>query len=270
MRFQIACLVVGFAALANGAAKASHAQAGWFAASSTWQPGKPVVTAVRVTIEDGWHIYWSNPGESGIATTISVIAPKGWKVGEVGIPVPVRFKTGELAGFGYEKEVWFPVTLTPGPGAQEGVADFEAKAKWLTCNESACVPGEAKMTLSLVSGADPAAGKEAAAVTKSLENIPVPAKTPVLSVAEADGKLTLTLTAKSLSWKPEQSRWFPATQNVVDSAAEIRFTRSDDVWSATVPKNEYAEGPVEELALVAAGGGLKRPVTLSWKRPAKR
>lgn len=39
-------------------------------------PGRPFQVALRQQIKPGWHTYWSNPGESGLPTTISWSLPK--------------------------------------------------------------------------------------------------------------------------------------------------------------------------------------------------
>lgn len=247
--------------------KAPLAVAAWFAESGTIEPGKPLATAICVNITKPWHIYWVNPGEAGVATTFAFTLPDGWRA-EAGNPVPVRFKTGGLAGFGYEEKAWFPVTLTPPTEISGSAVSLTAKGKWLACSESACIPGGNEMTLKLAVG-KPSETEHAAEIARAFANTPRPAEAPRLSVAEDGGNLILKLEAPDAAWNPAETTAFPATPQVVDPAAEITFVKSGADWTAKVPKNEYAEDPLAELSLVLAGKGIPAPVRITWQAPAK-
>ena len=43
--------------------------------------GQPLHVALRQQIQPGWHTYWSNPGESGLPTTIDWSLPHGLQTG---------------------------------------------------------------------------------------------------------------------------------------------------------------------------------------------
>src|SRR5688572_716189 len=64
-------------------------------------PGQELTVAARLDIEPGWHIYWSNPGESGLPTEVELVAPPGFQVGAVRYPGPNRFESpGEITSYG--------------------------------------------------------------------------------------------------------------------------------------------------------------------------
>ncbi|MGZ5940585.1 MAG: protein-disulfide reductase DsbD domain-containing protein, partial [Rhizomicrobium sp.] len=71
------------------------------ALDSAVRPGTTVWVAIRQAIEPGWHTYWRNPGDSGLATSISWLLPKGVTAGESQWPAPERFTTGNIVNFGY-------------------------------------------------------------------------------------------------------------------------------------------------------------------------
>src|SRR4051812_25492822 len=52
--------------------------------------GKPFDVGVLFKIKPGWHVYWKNPGDSGIATSVDFKLPDGFTVGELQFPVPER------------------------------------------------------------------------------------------------------------------------------------------------------------------------------------
>lgn len=261
MKFLLTLASLVAAVSASGAVKSGHAAADLLAASTTYQPSKPVELAIRLTVDPEWHTYWVNPGEGGMKLGVEWKLPAGWTAGPVGWPVPVRFMTGELPGFGYHGELVLPVTLTPPAGAS-GDAKIAVKLDWLTCNNDACVPGDAEVTVDLNAG-EPATAPNAALITKAKALVPENLQGLTLSVKEDGKNLSLELAAPT-GVDPAGLAVFPATAKVVDPGAKIAFVKSGDKWSASVPKSEYLEGPAKALELVLTGGGLTHPATVSW------
>src|SRR5437867_3085239 len=73
---------------------------------SSVKAGQPFTLGVLLKIEPGWHVYWKNPGESGMATSVQWKVPEGFKVGELQFPIPIRFgQSGDVIGYGYQDEV---------------------------------------------------------------------------------------------------------------------------------------------------------------------
>src|SRR4051812_38672255 len=137
------------------AATPSHVQASLVAADATVQPGHPVTVALRLVHDEHWHTYWINPG-TGYATKIDWTLPAGWTAGEIQWPAPyiLRDHTNAIVGNGYNDEVFLPVTLTPPADLKpDDKIELKASAEWLMC-ENACIPGDAKLSLTLTVAAD--------------------------------------------------------------------------------------------------------------------
>jgi DsbC/DsbD-like thiol-disulfide interchange protein len=66
-------------------------------------PGRQLHLALRQQIQPGWHTYWSNPGESGLPTTIDWSLPQDFRVGPILWPTPERFTAGPVVGYGYKR-----------------------------------------------------------------------------------------------------------------------------------------------------------------------
>lgn len=242
--------------------KSGHATAELLCGVTSYQAGKAVPVGVKLTMDPGWHSYWINPGVGGMPLSAKWTLPEGWTAGELQQPVPKRFMTGELPGFGYEGEAVFLVDLTPPAGAA-GEAECKVKLSWLTCNDNACVPGDVELAVKLPAG-DGAAGKDAPAITAASAKIPAVVSGVSLDVRETGESLVLTLNApKDLDL--EGASAFPATPEVIDPAAPLVFQRSGETWTVTAPKNEYAEGPATLLEVVLAGGKLPKPLAVTWR-----
>lgn len=244
------------------AVKSGHAAADLVAGVASYEAGKTFQVAIRLTVDPGWHTYWINPGIGGMPLKATWTLPEGWKAGELLQPVPKRFMTGDLPGFGYEGETVFLVDLTPPTGAT-AEAECKVKLTWLTCDENACVPGDAELSVKLPAG-DGKPGKDSEFVKAAGGKIP--AKMDVgFIVRESEDQLTLIFVDAGEIDLSNVSA-FPATPDVVDPADPIKiWNRTIDTWMASVKKSEYAEGPVTQLDIVVAGGKLKQPLLLSWR-----
>lgn len=259
-----ALFVVGLpVAFASAAEKSGHAEASLLPIATTYQPGKPLSVGIKLRLDPGWHTYWINPGEGGMPTSAKWTLPDGWKAGELRHPVPKRFMTGELPGFGYEGEAVYLVDLTP-PTDASGEAEVKVRLSWLTCNDSACVPGDAELSLRLSEGAA-RDGENAGTLEEASKRIPQEAGDIDLKVEESGGRVVLNVTAPE-SIDLEGAVAYPATPQALDPGSEIIFARKGAVWTAEASKNEYAEGELSLLNIVLTGGKLDRPLAVSWRK----
>ena len=44
-----------------------HVEAELIAEDSGWFPGSPLWIGLRLRMDRGWHTYWKNPGDAGVA-----------------------------------------------------------------------------------------------------------------------------------------------------------------------------------------------------------
>ncbi|WP_108860713.1 protein-disulfide reductase DsbD domain-containing protein [Ruegeria sp. Alg231-54] len=71
------------------------------------------LSAVRVTLQDGWKTYWRAPGDAGIPPQFDW--NRSNNVGDVSItwPAPNVFDQNGLQSIGYENQLVLPVEITP-------------------------------------------------------------------------------------------------------------------------------------------------------------
>ena len=105
-----------------------------------------VWAGVTFTMPEHWHIYWQNPGDSGIPTTLAWTVPEGISAGDIIWPAPERLETSGLVSYGYSGRVTLPVPLTVTGDRAHG--PVTVTAKWLVCND-VCVPESATLTATL-------------------------------------------------------------------------------------------------------------------------
>ena len=113
------------------------------------QPGKPFRLAVRLTMTEGWHVNWINPGDAGLAPSVAWRLPDGFRAGLIEWPLPRRFSTGPLVIFGYGEDVLLSVDVdTPATLETGASVELVAEVSWLACAE-ACVPGTGRVSMRL-------------------------------------------------------------------------------------------------------------------------
>jgi len=141
-------------ALAAAPVRAGMVDASLVTSRAAARPGETIDAGLRLKMRDGWHVYWKNPGDAGLAPKVKWTLPAGWTAGMFSWPAPHRLVAGPVTSFGYENEVVLPLTLTVPADAKPGSrAHLAAKADWLECRE-ACVPGRAQLSLDVPVAAD--------------------------------------------------------------------------------------------------------------------
>jgi thiol:disulfide interchange protein/DsbC/DsbD-like thiol-disulfide interchange protein len=157
-----ALALAGFAAASAPSTRAEPVDAGHLVAELVADrtgvaPGGAIHVALRQKIEDGWHTYWRNPGDSGQATTLTWTLPAGWRAGDIVWAAPQRLPIGPLMDYGYSGEVLLPVALTAPASAKPGqTVTLKAQAAFLVCKD-VCVPEDASLALTLPVVGGPAA-----------------------------------------------------------------------------------------------------------------
>ncbi len=203
-------------------------------------------------IDDSWHTYWINPGESGLPVSIEAKLPDGWKISDIHFPTPIRFMTGELAGFGYEGVVHMPVDLIAPTGFKGNLPPFNATLKWLTCNDESCLPGKAQLNLTF--------GDHSKLINESYAKLPQPIPNAILTIADSDKSILLTLKLPADSKiDPTSFEILPAIADIIDPNAKPVFSKhatQENTWTSSAPKSEYlSESPKELQILLKKSNG---------------
>lgn len=135
------------------------------------RPGETVTAAVRLEMATGWHTYWFNPGESGMATEIAWELPPGVQAGAIQWPPPEPYVSAGLTTYVYHDSVLLLVPVTLGPNLRPGPLELRATVSWLEC-EVQCVPGSAAVSASLQLGAASRPSAHAELINQWRERIP--------------------------------------------------------------------------------------------------
>lgn len=213
--------------------------------------GDAVWAGVRFTIPQHWHIYWQNPGDSGIPTTLKWTLPEGVQAGEIVWPAPERQPMSGLVNYGYSDEVVLPVPLTYTADAVSG--EVVVKADWLVCQEI-CIPESATLTATLPH--PDAQARDVIEAARAQEPQPFPGSA---SFSTNENAVQLAL-RPSGDWEmPTRAEFMPLEDGVMKNSALPEISATTDGFSLTLARGSAAL-PTEWHGVVRLAWSGKEPV----------
>jgi len=235
-----------------------HSEAMLVSEQAAITPGESFTVALRMTMEDGWHSYWKNPGASGKPTSINWTLPDGYEAEPIQWPYPHKIEFGSLISYGYSDEVFLltditpPDTLTPGTTVK-----IDGKANWLICEEI-CLPAHSEIELSLpVTDGAPEETRWAKAFDEARAKHPTPVAEWSVGAGRSDGQYQLLLNASNgTRLDLEGAYFYAAEKSVVDPGAPQPVTQNGGTYAISLTPSEYVQEPVQRLrgVLVAPEG----------------
>jgi thiol:disulfide interchange protein len=221
-----------------GPVKAQHLTAELVSLSPNIAPGGTLQVGLVLTLEEHWHVYWINAGDSGEPPKITWTLPAGITAGPMKFPIPSRLPLGPLMDFGYEDSVAFPVQLTAASSVKPGPIHLDAMVNWLVCRE-VCIPGKAHLGLNLTAAVGATAPSQpVGALGEALSLIPGPLPAGKMATVKG-GKTDFVLTLITGD-RETDGEFYPFDQEQIANAAEqtieslpnglrLRIRRSDDL-----------------------------------------
>jgi thiol:disulfide interchange protein/DsbC/DsbD-like thiol-disulfide interchange protein len=243
------CLLLPLAALAQlhevgdggpGPVKAPHLTAELVPMAPSVSPGGSVELGLVLTLDEKWHVYWLNAGDSGNAPRVVWTLPKGVTAAAMQFPAPTRLPLGPLMDFGYEDNVTFPMAISVAPDVAPGKIHLDAKVNWLVCRE-VCIPGKAHMGLDLTVAPHSPAGPHAGPIAEALDTLPKPLPAGVKLTA-LGGKTDFVVTLAT--GKPVQdAEFYPFDQGVIQNACEQTIEHVPDGIRLRIKRALEADSP---------------------------
>ena len=216
--------------------------------------GTPFKLGLRLRMAPGWHTYWRNPGDAGIAPDLAFSLPDGAVAGPIAWPAPQRQPEGPLMTYGYSGELLLAVPVA-GPAGT-----VRLHASWLVC-KNVCVPEEGDFRLDLQAGA-PAPSPEAPLFAAAAAALPRPL--PWAAQVAADG--TLTITGNSISVAAVRDAWFiPDAAGTIDGPAGQPLRVRDGSFSLGLKPGDafHADAPLAGVLTVRDAAGQQTALAVS-------
>ena len=227
--------------------------------------GKPFPVVIRLQLERPWHIYWLNPGDSGVPTTVEWDLPPGWKASPVLFPTPKRYESSAGVSYGHEGEVLLLANVTA-PSHATGTAKIAASVDWLACTE-ACIPGQAKVSAEVIIGQSvDLYARSTPIFERAQRSMPLRADFTVTASATSSG------TRLTVGKRASHAYFFARDGDVVSSGARQHLTAEKDGFQLDLRISEYAkEAPTRLKGVLVLGNAQGREtsyqIDVSIQRP---
>ncbi len=149
-----------------------HAEVSLLSETDQPRPESTFLVGIRIVPAPGWHSYWSNPGDSGIAPTIQWKAMPGVRFGPLLHPAPTLLKVAGITSYVHSGEHILLARVRADPTRKRGTPlPIQARLIWATCSQSLCVPERTTLSLNLRVG-DGIANASANGLRLAVQRIP--------------------------------------------------------------------------------------------------
>jgi|SRR5579863_2974536 len=247
LSFLAAVFVLGNCGLcAADSIQARHARVELVSAESNVAPGKQLWLGLHFSLEKNWHIYWTNPGDSGQPPVLQWQLPSGFTAGAIEWPVPEKLQRSSLADYGYQDDVVLIVPVQV-PAALKGGAKAELglQAKWLICSD-VCIPDHAQLRLTLPISTAP--GQEAdqrRLLDEAKKRLAKawPHSWKAQATSEKDDFVLSVITGKPM----QAAEFFPLEADQIENAAPQSLQTSRDGARITLKKSDQLLKPITVL-----------------------
>jgi thiol:disulfide interchange protein len=224
-------------------------------------PGQTILLGLQMTHSEGWHTYWLNPGDSGLATQFEWKLPLGWSAGEIVWPLPKKIRVSDLTNYGFEDTVVLgvPVVIPADFKTNRDSVSIGLKASWLIC-KVACIPQEGTFELRLPIKSSYAlhANLFEALKSQQAKNIDV-----TQNKAQLNGhNLQIEVKGLPANWAQQSIAVFPEQSEVLASSVELQSTQKpiwkNGVWSIQAPLHLLRTTEPKQLSLILISGDANR------------
>jgi thiol:disulfide interchange protein DsbD len=251
-----------------GRDRGQHVAASLVGESRNVVPGRQLHLALRQQIAPGWHTYWSNPGESGLPTTIDWSLPQGFEAGPILWPTPERFTAGPVVGYGYKDEVLLPIMIEVPEALRLGSnVTLSAHASWLACSDI-CIPEDAELSISVPVGTviEPEVNWARAFAATHAQ---FPRSNPFPTTVGSSTDELILRVATGDATRLQDVIFFPALANVIDDGAPQSIVADSKGLVVTLRRDKtksrptMLEGVLAFHDLAAQAGGAAGAISIS-------
>ena len=197
-----------------------HARISLIKDHSDFVPGTSINIGLKVSMDEGWHTYWRNPGDSGGPIEIDWDLPKGFSVSDIKWPLPEKIEYPPLMTYGYEDFVIYPMVLSVPADYSDDY--FEMTADILICAD-VCIPESGKISSNLLDI------ESDSLIYEWLESIP--SKSLPITTSLNDNNLEIRFTFEK---EIKEIYFFPDENNSIDYSSKQNFYTKDDGYFLSI------------------------------------
>jgi DsbC/DsbD-like thiol-disulfide interchange protein len=217
-------------------------------AEHSWiEAAQAFTLGLHFSLEDNWHMYWVNPGDSGEPPRVTWELPRGLTSGPIEWPAPEKLGTSSIVDYGYAGDVTLLVPM-------RAAADFpsqepltvRANVNLLVCKEM-CIPAKTQLTLTLPGKAQtpPLDHAQSAVFARARARLPhaPPASWKFTAREDAD---SFVLSAQ-VGRRVARAYFYPLEESQIKNASEQDITPDAAGFRLKLRKSNQLTKPVARL-----------------------
>lgn len=244
---------------------AGHARVELIAERESVQPGETFYAALKLDLDEGWHVYWRNAGDAGLPPEITLqdgsTLPDG-ALGDFVWPIPhlLPVVDGEIMDYGYDDRVVLPFPVIV-PASAEGRLQMNVLADYLICEEI-CIPETAEVSLSLPVGGSVPDTVNGALIADWIAKAPLPFEGEARIDASAE-PWTLSLRMEGGFPPGAGIRFYPYGHEISHPADQPASYGPDGASLALTPAFEAIGETLDGVIVVETPDGTRTGYALS-------
>lgn len=243
----------------------SRAQVELISERQSVQPGETFYVALKMDLDEGWHVYWRNAGDAGLPPQVrvlegSTITPDA--LGPFVWPIPhlLPVVEGEIMDYGYDDRLVLPFSVSV-PQDADTPLHLNLLADYLIC-EDICIPETAKVSLSLPVGDSAPDMAQGALIGEWVSKAPVE--------FEGQARIDTGGDAWKLSLKTPGGftpgadiRFYPFAHEISHPADQPLSFGPEGATLTLTPAGGALEGPLEGVIVVETSDGSRTGYEIS-------
>jgi DsbC/DsbD-like thiol-disulfide interchange protein len=208
------------------------------------------VAGLHIKIEEGWHVYWKNPGDSGMPVRLKWQDSGHLQFGDIEWPYPATFREGHLVTYGYKEEAVLFVPFFIDEDAAPGTYSSEVRLEFLVCKEI-CLPGFETLTHEIEVSYYPenTRNENAALFDRYLNKIPGEAFGTESEFFLDGDNVILQIKGNIGLWGDLSGlTFFSDQENVIESSAEQKIAFQGNILQIKLKLSRYLDTQPNEIS----------------------
>jgi DsbC/DsbD-like thiol-disulfide interchange protein len=240
----------------------------------TGTPGGEIMLGLHFEIEKDWHIYWQNPGDSGIPVRASWTADNHFDFSSLLWPYPGTFREEHLITYGYKDETLLMVPVNISENTTPGTYTVEAFVEYLACKRI-CLPGfeTHKIEIEIKESETTLNTKKRSLFDEFQSKLPVKTSDLYAYFERNNEVVTLLLSGNvPIDYDLNSLQFFASAENLIESSTPQKFHSDGNALQVDLRVSRYLNEEITYLpgVLTITRNGKTEAILVNAKPKSKQ
>lgn len=211
-------------------------------------PGESFRLGLHIQHNKGWHTYWKNPGDVGLAPSIKWKLPEGFEASPFLWASPELHKMGIIDVQAYHGTVTHVIPMKAPAHLQYGTQiTLKGRASWLMCSKQ-CIPAFEDISITLPVLKQPIqVSKWQGQFSRTLGSQPTDVAGWTLSARTRGERIELEVKSAQNLPPPPAAPWFFCDKNHITTQMPPEYKPNGHTLLIRMNKTEWAPGKIPRL-----------------------